>query len=296
MTTTNKYRQVCFDTTFWQRILASDRVKRGSFAEATETLATSLRPGLKYPGSVPEQMAAIRPEVNDVACEVHARLYGDPARLDDPDPDIPWAPAIHDMLDGMPEWESTRAQVAGDPDFAAIAAAKILDVLAGEVDDLLAAANDDDTMDSSYLTAKDRLRAQMRAAAASARTAVGAGRNAINLLFPKMGETPPHYQQEDGRRMELIERVMNNAAVGRVLTMAGRISRISEDVRAVKDPFARADVVDVELGGSLPDILPSELGGLVIPELHDLTVFNIATENALQFRLEGKEPWSSSAP
>jgi hypothetical protein len=286
----SNHRKLCFDTTFWQHLLASDRVQRGHFAGAVESLAESMRPGLQIPGTYAEQMGQIRPDATSVACEIHSRLYADPERLDEPSDEVPWAAAIHDMLDGMPEWESTRVSVAGDPDFAAIAATKIIQVLSGEVDDLLAASDGDEQMDSSYLTAGDRLRTQLRAAAASARSTVGSGRSALNLLFPKLGDKPPHYAQEDGRRMELIERVLNNNALQRVLTMAGRISRISEDVRAVRDPFARADVVDVELGGSLPDILPSELGGLMIPELHDLTVYNIANETALQFKLEGKTP------
>ncbi len=289
-TTKSKHRQLCFETSFWQHILAADRVTRGSFAKSAERLAVSLRPGMRLPGTDAEQLNALRPDAIDVACEIHSRLYGDPERLDECSDEVPWAAAIHDMLDGMPEWESTRVSVQGDPDFAAIAAAQVIDVLANEVADLLAAADDDDEQDDAFLTAEDRLRSHLRAAAASARSKVGRGRVALNLLFPGMGKKPAHWAQEDGRRMELIERVMNNSAIQRVLTMAGRISRISEEVRAVKDPHSRSDVVDIELGGSIPDILPDEWAGLIIPELHDLTLYNVATENALQYKLEGKEP------
>lgn len=247
------------------------------------------------------------------AGEVFSRLYGDPAKLASADPAAPWAPVAHGVLDQLPEWEQLRQAVAGDPDFSALAASDVLSAVAPRLADLLREVEQEqqeqdggEGPDGNPLgrqpgkgpakrgngpTAADKLRAALRAGLQKAQQATGERKEGLAGLAPGLECAPPTHEHPDPTRMKLAEQVAKDGRLREVLRRAGRLVRIASAKRDERRCLhAREEVVDLERGGDVARVLPSQMVGLRHSKLRILTLRSLVERTALQYRLEGKEP------
>lgn len=247
-----------------------------------------------------EQVRALGKTVGQsFGAEVFSRLYGDPEKREQAHDAAPWAPAAHEILDQLPEWEQLRAAVVGDPDFAALAAADVLGPVAEKLPELLKEIEQEQKDEQDGVepapkrgpSARDRMRAALRGGLAKSAQQTGERREALAGLAPGMELAPQTHEHPDATRMRLIEQVARDGSLREVLRRAGRLQRIAAQrkmERRSKD--AREEVVDLERGNDVARVLPSQLAGLRHPSLRKLTLLRLAEGTALQYRLEGKEP------
>jgi uncharacterized protein with von Willebrand factor type A (vWA) domain len=266
-----------------------------------------------------EQVRALGKTAGDAfAAEVFSRLYGDPEKKEQAHGLAPWSPVAHEILDQLPEWETLRAAVAGDPDFAALATSDVLAPIAARLPELLkeveqeqaeqdAAEGQEDGPEGQgrqgggqgaghgkkpgQPTAKDRLRAGLRAGLQNAQQQAASGKETLAGLAPGLEAAPPTHEHPDATRLRLVELVAKDDRLREVLRRAGRLRRIADRKRQERRSIhAREEVVDLERGNDLARILPSQLMGLKHPILRKMTLLGIASSTLLQYRLEGKEP------
>jgi len=140
-------------------------------------------------------------------------------------------------------------------------------------------------------------RAAARAAAASALERVSAARAGLAGLAPGLAAAPAMQDQPDPIRMKLAEELERQPDVQKIVDLAGRLERISlreAQVRRTRDSYE--EVVDIERGGDLARILPSQLATLRAGGVRRLLALKaIADRQALQYRLEGHEPMGRGA-
>lgn len=297
---TAAHRALTYETTRWQRYLYDRRVVGGDLRDAVRLAGEAAAKGADATGA-----AGARVDAADFAGEVFARLYNDPARLDAPSAEVPWATAVHDAIDGLPEWAALREAVAGDPDMSALAAAEVITAIAPRVSDAKdeaerkAARNgggpenreNGAPVPSGMTDAQGaRIRSAARRAIAAATSKVAEAREALAGLAPGLEASPPTHEQADPARLTLAERLLRDPQIRDVLRRAGRLARLAKDTRKVRDTDARSEVVDLERGSDLARILPSQLARLRHPTMRRLALRDILERSALQYRLEGKEP------
>lgn len=297
---TTGHRRLCYETSRWQRLLYDARTEAGALgaavAQTRSTLANEVE-GLSLPKA--------REDVSDLAGEVFGRLYGNPSEREEGS-EVRWAPKAHKILDALPEWESLRAAVAGDPDFSALATAEVLDALRSSLPDLLAASEAEEDGESGEDgedgepgegsgsgevsgEAEGRVRRALRKAVTKAGEDVSEGRTALAGLAPGLEAVPPSHEQHDPSRLLLAERLLATPNLREILRKAGRISRLSASTRKQRDERSRSEVLGVERGGDISRILPSALGRLRHPVLRKLALRDIIERQAPQYRIEGKE-------
>lgn len=294
---TKEQRRLCYDTSRWQHYLYASR------ASATEASEKAIQAPLREDAQLKD---ARQTDVADMAGaigrELFGRLYGDPAPLDAKDKRAPgWMDRVHSTLDEMPEWDQLRKQVGGDPDFSALATHSMLTSLTGRLGELIkqvqeeeAAADQPEDPDAPkrkpLISGSDALRAELRAACASASADAAEGKEALNGIAAGLDGTPPSEMQKDTERLDLLLAVQRDPDFAEIIRRAGRLKRVSgrSELRRSRDTYE--EVVDIEIGGDLARLLPSEIMGLLDPDLEILTLSKIADGRALQYRLEGHEP------
>lgn len=316
-------RELCYESSKWHRHLwgarlaASPAVREAVGHVAAPVADHGERRALRAEQPDRNAIAEAREEgagqAEAFGAEVFARLYGDPAALpeDGRDPAAPWAPALHQALDQLPEWQDLRAAVAGDPDFAALAARDLLETAAGRLPDLLKEEEQEQQAQDGAgqgqpgdgqgqgagrparkpaIGAADLARGALRGACRRAARDVAGRREAMEGLAPGAGSVPPAGEQGDVRRLSLAERVGRDPQLRRVLALAGRLQRVADQRRRTRNEHAREEVVDVERGSDLSRLLPAGLAQLRHPGLRRVALRNILERQALQYRLEGTEP------
>lgn len=220
-----------------------------------------------------------------------------------------WAQAVAGALAG-PALDGLAEQTRGDGDMAALAGALLLSAVEEQIPGILEALAeagiepdedpadlvdgdgepvDGDLVRDVLAEAGEGLAAAVAAAADAATAAVGEARVALNGVLPGLGSRPPEFGAEDPGRMRLVERLRADRRLQQVLRVAGRIHRIADRVRQQRTAEVRSEVVDLEQGGDVAQILASQLVGLVEPDLELLTLAGIADRSLLQYRLEGQE-------
>lgn len=300
---TASHRRLCYETSRWQRLLFDARTEAGALGAAIAQTRSTLSDEVEG-----LDLDEAREDVSDLAGEVFGRLYGNPSEREESSP-VSWAPKAHEILSALPEWDSLRAAVAGDPDFSALATAEVLDGLRSALPDLLAASEsedgdpsdeDGDPSDGSgsgagagaggdSSEAEGRVRRALRKAIAQASEDVSEGRSALAGLAPGLEATPPAHEQHDPSRLILAERLLATPALREVLRKAGRISRLASSKRKQRDERSRSEVLGIERGGDISRILPSALGRLRHPTLRKLALRDIIERQAPQYRIEGRE-------
>lgn len=298
---TSEHRKLCYDSSRWQAYLYAAR--QTATEKAEKEIATPLREdeGLK---------TAKASEVADMASamgrELFSRLYADPAKREKPEAPA-WMDRVHSVLDEMPEWDQLRKQVAGDPDFSALATQSMLHSLAPRLAELIKQVKKEEqeqggegSGDGSgggsgaegkdLISGQDKLRADLRAACAAASEAASDGKEALGGIAPGLDGTPPADMQKETERFELLQAVTKDPDFAEIARRAGRLKRISGRSEMRRSINAYEEVVDIELGGDIERLLPSEICKLMDPDLEILALSEIADRRAMQYRLEGHEP------
>lgn len=287
--------------TLWHRLLHDRRNVTGILADANGALDTLLRDDL-----LKDKDPIVHPNaVGDLSRGLYAHLYNEP----DAQPEGPaWVRAAVKSINDTPEVDSIRQSVRSDPDMTAIATASMIRAITEKLPELMQALEDagvdpestDDTageddedgegMAMAIEDAAGKMQRAIRHAVTDAVGDVAEAREVLNGILPGMGGAPPVAEQEDPRRLALVERALKDDRLRRVLQIAGRIQRISDRVRMTRSDTSREEVIDIERGADIGRILPSELAGLRHPTLRKLVKKGLADRSLLQYRLSGHEP------
>lgn len=289
---------VGWEASRWERILHDGRTSVSALGAAERSVSSAVLGAVRefLPEGVSEELAGelVRSGTEALGRGIFGRLYGDPVEAEE---GPAWARAAAKAIASSQGFDDLRAGVAGDPDMAAIASAELLrgvaDQVGGIVESLLEDGEDpigdlegdEDDLDVSGAAGK------LRGRIVKSIRAVADAREALNGLLPGLGSAPSAPEQEDPRRLQLVERLRGNDRLRRILAVAGRIRRIAERVRRTRSDDAREEVVDVERGADLGRVLPSELAGLKAGGgRRALVLKGIADRGLLQYRLSGTEP------
>lgn len=283
-TTSRQFSQLVFNTTRWQERLFDSRRKGAGLS----TVLANTSKALSLEGEVASK-------ATDLGLEVFARLYDSPERLEEADEATPWAPKVHEILDSMTEFGELAALTASDPDMAALGTMKMLEAVEGRLPALIRADRDGEAPTFKggefQVTAEDRLRAALRVAASDAYQQVADAKAALEGISPGLGQAPGVHEQEDPKRALLAQKLLGSKQLRQIVDLAGRLQRIAAQIKKQRDPNLLEEVVDIERGGDIGRILPSELAGLRSSRIRRLlTLQRVAERTALQYRLEGKEP------
>jgi uncharacterized protein with von Willebrand factor type A (vWA) domain len=290
---TAEHERHVFEVSRWQRYLWTQRLEASRPLRCSVGQIERVLDGDDVdPGAHEARRGENWGAAEEFGGEVFARLYNDPQKLDDPEGPA-WMSKVHDLIDGMAEFETLRQSVRGDADFAALASKGIVDRIASKLPELLKdmeANEENGGADEGTPTSEDRMRAAIRAAARGAAEDVNEMRTALGGLAPGLESAPPQHEQGDARRMQLAERLRNDPSLREVLKRAGRIARIASKKNKVRNVHAREEVVDIERGGDVARILPAQMARLRHPKARLLMLRDIVERTAVQYRLEGKEP------
>lgn len=143
--------------------------------------------------------------------------------------------------------------------------------------------------------ARQVMRQAMRQALRDASDEVTEAREALAGFLPGTESAPPSHEQGSPERLKLVERLLQDDRLRKVLRIAGKIERVAHKVRMVRTEDAYEEVVGIERGGDVARLLPSELVGLggatdEIGELLELqTLARISERAALQYHVQGHE-------
>lgn len=235
--------------------------------------------------------------------EVFASLYGadEVVPLAQPAAGTEMVSKAHGVLQGLQEFKALQAQVHGDPDLAALAAAQLLRGVAqalpavGEQEKKQAqeaaqAAAGGRAARGPAADAEGALRRALRAACTAAQQVQADARVALEGLQPGLAATPPVHQQDDGGRLALAERVSADPRLRRVMQLAGRLQRLAAEGKKERDELGCSTLVGVTIGGDLQRALPTELGLLRHPRLRRVQLAKLADRRLQQYHVVGETP------
>lgn len=296
--TKRQFPSLVYSTTRWQETLFSKRAQGTKLASVISSTAK----GLSLEGEN-------QGKAGGLGLEVFSRLYDDPEKLETPDSSSPWAEKVHGMLDEMEEFKALSELTSSDPDMAALATAEMLQAVESKLPELVKEEREAQAQQAQgqgqpgqesgqgpvvqgfQLTAADKVRSVLRGAARDARQMVQEAKSMLEGIAPGLGAAPSAHEQEDPRRAALAQVLMSNQNLRKIVELAGRLERMASKVKKERNPDLREEVVDIERGGDLGRILPSELGGLKSSRIRRLlTLQKITDQTALQYRLEGRDP------
>lgn len=234
--------------------------------------------------------------------EIFATLYDEAPELDRPGADTDFVQKCHATISKMPEFESLRQQVKGDPDLAALATGQLVDAIATAIP----AMRDEERKqrEQSQQTARERrrnrgqkadpdgaMRRILRKAAQSAAEATTSVSNGLNGIKPGLGSAPPAHEHEHTGRMQLAARVMGDPRLQKVMRIAGRLQRQAAAKKMTKGQNGCTTMVGVELGDDLTRVLPTELATMRPgSKLRLLTLARFAERRLQQYKMSGEEP------
>jgi len=302
---TSSHDLAVYDVSRWERFLYEKRAEivGGALASAEREVrnaqvGAALR--TRDAETVNEEEVERESAVSTFAGEVFARLYGNPTKRDEVE-GPGWIGKAHEIVDAIgSDFETLREQVSGDPDFAALATARILSEIAPRLADVVeeerAREESGEEQDGGSGApgglpgADDRLRSALRRALANASDEVAEGRSALAGIAPGLEAAPAAHEQADTRRLALAERLRSDARLREIVRRAGRIQRIAARPDTKRRTDGREEVVDVERGGDLARLLPSELARIAHPGLRLLALRGVVERTAMQYRMVGTEP------
>lgn len=293
MVTKRAFPSLVYETTRWQEHLFQQRAKGGPLGATLGSTAQALR-----------LTGEDESKAGGLGLEVFSRLYDAPDKMETPDPTSPWAPKVHETLDGLDEFRSLSALTGADPDMAALATMELLKTLEPKLPELVKDQGQPEKPKVDQfgrpvgfeVSTTDKVRAALRGACRDARHAVQEARALLDGIMPGLGSAPPVHEQEDPRRLALAQALSSSTHLRQIVELAGRLERIAQKTKKRRTRDAYEEVVDIERGGDIGRILPSELAGLRAGRaVRLLTLQKVAERTALQYRLEGHEPLGRGA-
>lgn len=204
-------------------------------------------------------------EIEPLANGERDRVFGD------------WAERIHDTIGQLPAFERLAQECRGRADESAMAVEALANELRPDQPD-------------------DALRRLARAACGKAATAIQELRELMEgLEHVAFGHAPgtlagANGESTDGESIRsLAARLRSNARLRRIALLAGRFKRIAATKRRQRVRHGADEIVDVERGGELSRLLPSELAKLTRSRLRLLALRDLLERQAMSYRLEGTE-------
>lgn len=291
---TSEHRKLLYDTSRWQAFLY------GARHSATEKAEKGLHEPIRTDAAYMDAKAgAVAEMAESIGRELFGRLYADPEKLKKPNAPR-WMGKVHQLLDGMPEWEQLRKSVEGDPDFSALATKTMLDAVSPRLAELISQSAEEEKAEAEgrpapegppgLPSAADGMRAALRAAANKAAKNAQEAKDALAGIAPGLDGTPPGNEQSDTDRFDLLQAIMADPKFQEIARRAGRIKRISGRAEMRRSKDAYEEVVDIELGQDLSRLLPTEIMNLLDDDLETMEMARIMDAGAMVYRLEGHEP------
>ena len=291
----------------WTRYcFASRRKASDTLSMAVGTLETAFADRVLDLGKSGDVSGDIR-RANKLACslarEIYSRVYDEKntPMLARPAPDTELLQKAHSALESDSGFKALCEQTHGDPDLAALGAAKMIDAIAEAIPDF--------TLEERKKAEQDRKREQGRRVreraanpdglmARAIQKASGKGRQfvaevqaSLEGLQPGLGFAPPKHEQQDDGRVRLAERLINNDKLKRAVKLAGRLKRLAAPIKAERDKLGRSLVTGVELGDQLSLALPAEIASLRPgSRLRKVALVRFAEKRMQQFSMEGRTP------
>jgi Mg-chelatase subunit ChlD len=273
----------------WPAMLHERRLKTPGPEGGVGTLSKAIG---NLSGALADQQHAMA-DAPIFSSEVFGRLYGGAEKIDGASG---WSPKAHEILSALPEWEALCNATDGDADISAMATAAMIGEISKRLPQIAPPPPKPGNPSGRgkadpLLSGEGAMRSALRAAIAVAAEKAAEGKEILSGLAPGLDSAPKAHEAADPKRMILAERVAQNPRMKEAMRRAGRILRIADARREVRDETARQEVVDLERGADLARVLPAALAGLRSPNpmLRLLTLRSIAERTALQYRMEGTE-------
>jgi uncharacterized protein with von Willebrand factor type A (vWA) domain len=304
---TNRHTDATHGVSRWHDYLYTSRLG------ASTILASSVRRTgsefLNRAADVRDQVAESRRQ-SDLAHafgrEVFARLYDADSvnPLDLPAAGTDLVQKAHELLTELPEWQGLAESVHGDPDMAALATANVLDSIAGVLPQVTKQEERQKEQEAEPQTGRRRsrrnrgpkadpdgtLRRALRAACSEAQETQAQVRASLGGLAPGLECTPATFEQDATERMRLAERVASDERLKAVMKLAGRLRRLADSGRKVRDEMGCDTLVGVTVGGDLPRILPTELALLRHKRMRRVQLAKLVDNRMFQYHLIGNTP------
>lgn len=258
--------------------------------------------------------------------EMFSRMYAEsPQRLEQPDPDQPWAQQAHELASELPEFDRLRDRCIGDRLWAGMAATSV-------AEEVLAAMPEpsEDLQDTRQLqqrikgleglqeagipvgeemaTAQNQLQQAQSAAQSYAgsmdpsamRQAIRRGCEQAQGQIQDAVDAMDAFgwgldEGGDGRggdiesKRKLLQKIRTSNKLKRLAQLAGRFRRAAVHKQRTKADHARDEIADITLGDDLARLLPSEAAKLANPETRVLFYKSFIEKNLLCYELKGRE-------
>jgi len=241
------------------------------------------------------QMPRARSEDQPVLCledEIFERIYtGEGERL--PPEEInaalrPWAERFHATCDELPSFTRLSTECRGD---AAAAAAAVESI----IQQMQPPPPEEQPSPEPPGSSKDPLRRPLATACGRASRAVADLREAVEGLSQVAFGHPPGTGAAEPTRTDqpavipLAARLRHDPRLRRIAELAGRFKRIAAGKRRQRVRHGADEITDVEQGGDLPRVLPSELSKLSHRVLRLDFLRSLLERQVLQYQLSGAE-------
>lgn len=220
--------------------------------------------------------------------ELFEKLYaGEAVRLPDSQQDgrwSAWASAIHEACEQLPVFNRLADETRGDTEAAALGVEELVKELKPVIDE-----------QNAQQPQPEAIRKLLRGAAEAASAAIEEYRDAAAGLEQVMfgtGQGGARKNAKPGaadKTVGLARRLRSDPRLRRIATLAGRFTRIAQAKRRTKVKHGADEISDVELGGDLGRLLPSELVKLRHPRLHMLALRDLLERKAMQYALSGTD-------
>lgn len=211
-----------------------------------------------------------------------------PKPIDEERPLTRSAQAIRDLLSAVgetQEWHSFRQDTVLDEMASALGALHLARTLT-------LPQEEDEHEEAEYKPLSEEGRGEVRRAA---RAAIHAAREAVeeqrameSLLWGN--ESADHRRgHSPEERVSLAAYLQQSRKLQHLLRLVGRFRAIAETQYKRRTHHGHDELVDLELGGEIRDVLPAELVQLVLPETELLFLSRLAERELLQYRFEATE-------
>lgn len=218
-----------------------------------------------------------------------------------------WALKMHQALEASPEFDRLSDSVRGDAFLSALATESICRVLQVPTDDpekgngkgrgkqdgdsngggngqTPAPPNPEDIKKAVEHAEKEVQEAQDMKDAMDDVEGFGVGRGA-----GKKGGINPLSDENVSPIKKAYEKIRGDHRIMQIAKLAGRLRRIAANVRRSRVKHGSDELQDIELGGEIQRLIPSELVKFVNPALKMALLRDIVEKKAMQYRLDGTD-------
>jgi len=239
--------------------------------------------------------------------EVFSKLYSsrDLEQVENPGTGTEVTQRAHELISSLPEFESLRRQVQGDPDITALATGKMMEAFNKALPSLLEGMKEEKKQEQKRKAQEllgmppspagqeqtpsgtDEFRAAMRSACNDAGQEAAEVKSAMAGLKPGYGQAPAMFAQQDNTRLELAKKLSRNERLKKLMKLAGRLRRLSEASRKERDPSGVGVITGVTRGNDFMRMLPSEMAMLKVPQMRNYQLAKLAERKMAEYRMEG---------